>query len=243
MKKIIALLATLALTTAAFGEETKETGDIYEVEEIKTSSSTTKREERSRRNAPVELKSSSVFRYNGLETKVEQDDIAIFYYPEFKEIGFTATSTKSLILSFDKLAQGEIKLAFEEYKRMFDNKELLKKKSKTVKAFGKTKCRYVYDTFFKDQKAEPDVKLGYVFVKKSPYFIMTVEESKTTIRNPVDKDRDATTKKMKILFNKNQMETLIDQFDYQPESNSKATDKEPEAQPEEKAETATTDAN
>lgn len=226
MKKIIALFTFAALAASSFATESKEAADVYELEEIAPAEiSPSKRqqreEERKRKSAPVELKSSSVFRYNAFETDVSQDDTAIFYYPTMKEIGFTATSTKALVLSFDKKSQDDIKAAFETYKTQFENKELVNKKSKTSKIYGKTKCHYLYDTFFKDQDAEPEVRLGYVFVKKSPYFLLTVEESKTKIRNPVDKDRDAKTKKMKILFNKNQMQTLIDQFDYTPGAENK----------------------
>lgn len=222
MKKIIAICAFLALATSAFCEATqKETADVYEVEEkkqeeTKLSKRKQREEERKRREAPVELATSSVFRYNAFETDVKQDDTVIFYYPATKEIGFTAESTGDLVLSFGKVAQETIKAAFSDYKEKFEKKELSTKKNKTTKAFGKTKCRYLYDTLFKDTKAEPTVRLGYVFVKKSPYFLITVEESKTTIRNPVDPEKDPKTKKQRILFNKNQMQTLIDQFDYEP---------------------------
>lgn len=227
MKKIIAICALLTAATSVFCETTqKETADVYEVEEQKQeekklSKRKQREEERKRREAPVELASSSVFRYNGFETDVKQDNTVIFYYPATKEIGFTAESTGELVLSFGKVAQETIKVAFNEYKDKFEKKELSTKKNKTSRIFGNTKCRYIYDTFFKDTKAEPTVRLGYVFVKKSPYFMLTVEESKTTIRNPVDPERDPKTKKLKILFNKNQMQALIDQFDYQPNTTPK----------------------
>ena len=149
MKKIIAICALLTAATSVFCETTqKETADVYEVEEQKQeekklSKRKQREEERKRREAPVELASSSVFRYNGFETDVKQDNTVIFYYPATKEIGFTAESTGELVLSFGKVAQETIKVAFNEYKDKFEKKELSTKKNKTSRIFGNTKCRYL----------------------------------------------------------------------------------------------------
>ena len=224
MKKSVAVLAAIFLAAGAFCQESgkgAQTGDVYDdtaemAEENQASekkesvfSRFTKSEQKS-----TELAESSLFKYNNFRTDVKEEEIAICYYPQWKEIGFSFDKKNSLIISFDKVAQQTLKDAFGRYEKEFEEKSLNKKSSKTIQIYGKIKCHYNYDTVFKDHDAEPTASLGYVFVKKSPYFTLTIPSVEISIKNPVDGSRTGKTEKLKLLFNKNQMRTLIEQFDY-----------------------------
>lgn len=213
MKKTTVLaFGFLAITAVAGVCATKEQADVYEPTAIplparkKTTSLFSRKV-----TETVTLAKSSVFRYNFLNTNVDTEDMEIFYDPQTQSVGITLDAKGSHRLMFDTAALRSLRAAFEKYDAAFEAQTLVSKKTKYAKTYGKIRAVYLVKNLLGDIRYEPNITCGYVFVDKSPYFIITIPETKSSLHNPVDDERTRVSSLEKLLFNRNQMRTILEQ--------------------------------
>lgn len=208
-KSAIGAMCFLMLVTAAYCAQT-ETADVYEPTAIPQSASKKRPSLFSKKVAQtVTLAEFSLFRYNYLNTKVNVEPVEIFYEPKYQEVGLTLDAKGSRYLTFDQTALRDLRAAFDQYDAAFEAKTLVAKKTKYASAYGKIPVHYIVRNLLGDIPYEPVITCGYVFVGQSPYFIITVPETKSTLHNPVDDERTRTSTPVKLLFNRNQMRTFL----------------------------------
>lgn len=218
MKKIVFYITTLffLMATTLYASET-ETADVYEP--VATPIPLPQKKKPSvlsklfSKNIPESIKmtESSVFRYNHFETKVRQEDTDIMYYPQTNEISIAFETRKKRFLIFDTQMQKALQQAFATYESEFENKTLEDRKKRNAKKYGKLKTLYRIDALIGLEEYEPEITMGYVFVDKSPYFIITIPETYSRNVNPVELERTKKSAPIKLLFNRNQMHTLLQQ--------------------------------
>ncbi len=214
--KFLILSVFAALSCISLSAAEKEAADVYEptatpISIPKSYKPRTKRASSNKLTEPVKMLESSVFRYNFLESSVVQEDADIYYNPENKSVEIAFDSKKNHVLSFDENARGLLLAAFQTYENEFDQKKLIVKKNKTVKKYGKIPCDYRIKSALNNTKSKPTVKVGYVFVDNSPYFLISIPESNSVIKNPVDSSRERKNPAAKLLFNRNQMSEFLSQ--------------------------------
>lgn len=208
-KRAIGAFCFLILSAAAFCAQT-DTADVYEPTAIPQTARKKRPSLFSKSVAQtVSLAEFSLFRYNYLNTKVNVEPVEIFYEPKYQEVGFTLDAKGSRYLTFDHAALRDLQAAFDKYDAAFEAKTLVPKKTKYASAYGKIPVRYIVRNLLGDIPYEPVITCGYVFVGQSPYFIITVPETKSTLHNPVDDERTRTSTPVKLLFNRNQMRTFL----------------------------------
>lgn len=209
-KTAIGAICFLVLSAAAYCAKT-ETADVYEPTAIPQSARKKRPSLFSKKvTRTVTLADFSVFRYNYLNTKVNVEPVEIFYEPKYQEVGLTLDTKGSRYLTFDQAALRDLQAAFEQYDVAFEAKTLVAKKTKYAHAYGKIPVHYIVRNLLGDIPYEPVITCGYVFVGQSPYFIITVPETKSTLHNPVDDERTRTSTPVKLLFNRNQMRTFLE---------------------------------
>lgn len=208
-KSAIGAMCFLMLAAATYCAQT-ETADVYEPTAIPQSATKKRPSLFSKKVAQtVTLAEFSLFRYNYLNTKVNVEPVEIFYEPKYQEVGLTLDAKGSRYLTFDQTALRDLRAAFDQYDAAFEAKTLVAKKTKYASAYGKIPVHYIVRNLLGDIPYEPIITCGYVFVGQSPYFIITVPETKSTLHNPVDDERTRTSTPVKLLFNRNQMRTFL----------------------------------
>jgi len=97
----------------------------------------------------------------------------------------------------------------KEYLSDFDNQKLSRKKKASYKIYGQFPCRMEWGLLAQTASnyAEPDVQMGYMFKGKSPYFTLTVWETKNLVRQvTILNDEDLQT--TYVFMTKEQAELL-----------------------------------
>lgn len=228
-KKILStIIFTMGITT--FSQEiensiSKEEADSYEVEEKKDNEEKQEsniitnalRSFKKKNREPVKIAESSLFKYNFMGTDVSIENVDFMLNPQNQEIGILYKDNHTLY--FNEEAKAILKNAFEKYNNDFNSKVLITKKSKTISIYGTMNCSIILNNFLSETETEPKVKIGYLFIGKSPYFTLTIPESESRLKNPVESERNKKLPQFTLLFNKNQMRSFIDYFDYKIESN------------------------
>ncbi|MBD5446953.1 MAG: hypothetical protein HDR32_04250 [Treponema sp.] len=208
-KSAIGAICFLIVSAGAYCAQT-ETADVYEPTAIPRPARKKLPSLFSKKVAQtVTLSEFSLFRYNYLNTKVNIEPVEIFYEPKYQEVGLTLDAKGSRYLTFDPAALRDLRAAFDQYDAAFEAKTLVTKKTKYAHAYGKIPVHYIVRNLLGDIPYEPVITCGYVFVGQSPYFIITVPETKSTLHNPVDDERTRTSTPVKLLFNRNQMRTFL----------------------------------
>jgi len=214
--KVLAAMLFICIGAALFA---KETGDVYEptatpipMPKKKKSTNILTKIFGKKLSDPVLLTESSLFRYNYFGTNVKEEDIDIMYFPQEHQVAIAFESKKNRFLRFDERAQNALKLAFYSYEDQFDAKTLDSRKKKHLKEYGTTIANYSIDPIIGHEEYKPEITFGYVFVDKSPYFVISIPETVSQSANPVDPDKTKQSSLIRLLFNRNQMKTLIGQF-------------------------------
>ena len=209
-KTVLFLLSGLFLFGGAFASE-KETGDVYETEEAAATPEKSEKKSKKTKKSDQENKIAefSVFRYGYFGKKIQQEDADIYYFSDDDEVGIAFDNKKSKILLFPEDARAELKKAFKQYEEEFESKQLINKKRKTSAKYGKIKANYTVGQLLWDVNFQPNITCGYVFVGKSPYFLIEIPETESNIKNTVDNTRTKKSYPEKLLFNRNQMRTFL----------------------------------
>lgn len=144
---------------------------------------------------------------------IAQKKATIFINPENGTAGFGSSyMTAYYIVQLDEKARKQFTTAYENYLQDFENKKLIRKSSKTKKAYGAINVHLDWGTI---QSSTPNngngtAFLGYEFVKNSPYFILYIP----TLKNDhYDVVGDSTTREsitLKYHFTKAQAAELIE---------------------------------
>ena len=97
----------------------------------------------------------------------------------------------------------------KEYLSDFDSQKLSKKKRASYKMYGQYPCRMEWGLLAQTASnyAETDVQMGYMFKGKSPYFTLTVWETKNRVRQ-VTTSNDEDLQTTYVFMTKEQAEQL-----------------------------------
>lgn len=163
------------------------------------------------KNEPIELGSSTMFSYIIAGVSVKQSDVVFYNYPELNEIGFLVKDWVGKVnISFDSKMSKIICSAFRFYESEFDNKQLRLKDSSTAKEYGEGESHYRKGTIGVTGEFFPVTSVGYVFVKNSPYFAITLWPVKAKSARSANKTDDGSElTKTTLLFNKAQARALV----------------------------------
>ena len=214
LKKVSFVLASLFILADLSAKAKEEKADVYAPtdlsEKMKAVKSKTAR--KTTTNAilsdKIDLAESSMFMYNFVGMNVNQEDVSIFYDPAEKEFGFNYDKNRRYI-SFDRANWYILKDAFEKYEKEFEEQTLSTKHSKTVNKYGTMKTHFYQKQFLKENNVRPVTKIGYVFIKGSPYFMVTLQPTKKT-SNIVDQSQNFEVPKISLAFTRNQMRTFLE---------------------------------
>ena len=97
----------------------------------------------------------------------------------------------------------------KEYLSDFDSQKLSKRKKASYKIYGQFPCRMEWGLLAQTASnyAEPDVQMGYMFKGTSPYFTLTVWETKNLVRQ-VTTSNDEDLQTTYLFMTKDQAEQL-----------------------------------
>jgi hypothetical protein len=97
----------------------------------------------------------------------------------------------------------------KEYLSDFDNQKLSRKRKASYKIYGQSPCRMEWGLLAQTASnyAETDVQMGYMFKGKSPYFTLTVWETKNRVRQ-VTTSNDEDLQTTYVFMTKEQAEQL-----------------------------------
>jgi hypothetical protein len=155
---------------------------------------------------PVEIGKSSMFEYNFLNTDVDIVGITYYYYPSSGEICIQgdSSSLKTYIL-FDQSMRAICRQAISRYEKDFADHVLNEKYRGAYKIYGEAKGHYKWGLLGGGNETRPQTSVGYVFVKGSPYFTLTMWPADGVYRNVEEREIVANSEKMTFLMNKKQI--------------------------------------
>ncbi len=144
---------------------------------------------------------------------ISQKKSTIFINPENGTAGFgTSYMAAFYIVQFDEKARSKFAAAYKSYLEDFENKKLVRKSSKTKKAYGSMDVHLDWGSIKSStpNNGNGTAFLGYEFVKKSPYFVLYIP----TLKNDhYDDVGDSTTREsitLKYYFTKAQAAELVE---------------------------------
>ncbi len=219
VKKVcFVLVSLLVLCDVSAKKQETEKADVYaptdlssKMSKIKTKTEAQKKIASTKKiklTEKFDLAESSMFMFNYLGIAVNQENMAVFYDPAYKECGIRYDKDRRFV-SFSRKSLIEIAEAFANYEEAFDNQTLSTKRNKTIAKYGKITGRYYRKEFLKETNEETQTTLGYLFVKDSPYFVIRLK-SKEIEKNPVQPERNNKTPNITLLFNRNQMKKFLE---------------------------------
>ncbi len=162
---------------------------------------------------PVELGKSSLFLYNMLNTDVSQTDVTYWYYPKSDDvvIYFTGLQVKNYLL-FSKVARSVVRQAVAQYEKDFTG-HVLDRQKNMYETYGSFEGHYMWGLVGAGNETEPKTSVGYKFVKKSPYFMLTLWPAKGVYAVEAQRDDVASSEKKTYFFTRKQITEMISFMD------------------------------
>lgn len=116
-------------------------------------------------------------------------------------------------LLMNKAARRALADSVKQYLADFDNKTLSRKTRESYKVYGQYPCRMEWGLFAQTASnyADTNVQMGYMFKNKSPYFTLTVWETKNS-RYQVTTSNDEDLQTTYIFMTKEQARQLSDRL-------------------------------
>ncbi len=111
----------------------------------------------------------------------KQREATMLYNPKTQKAGIRVYyQTNFYNILFDKATRDKIASCVENYLSDFENKRLIRKSGKTRHCYGRSKCYVEWGTIkqMMNHYGNTDMFLGYTFIDKSPYFMLTVKQTK-----------------------------------------------------------------
>ncbi len=143
---------------------------------------------------------------------IKQTEAEIVYYPKNDTAGF-GSSFKALYyyLTFDDSARNSLIKDVDRYFSDFDEKKLSRTAKKTEKAYGKINVDVTWGTIKGNSPnyGSGSLNVGYQFVEKSPYFILTLYPI-DNIPFETGAVNEPKSLKLEYFFTKNQARMLAD---------------------------------
>ncbi len=157
---------------------------------------------------PIDLGMASMSLKRILPGQVAKSEALVQYYPTQDEIVLSYRQLQKFFPCFDKEMRKKCAEAFALYKDDFDKKRLDKRSRNVEKVYGHRRGKIRWGLVNGGETARPDVKFGYEFIKKSPYFKITFDEA--VADHPGQSEENAMVfHGMTLLFNRAQMEDLL----------------------------------
>lgn len=128
----------------------------------------------------IEMGASKIFQLTVVST-LKQEDATTIYNVKSGKSGFSAWyQTNWYHLLFDNAARAGLAAASKQYLSDFEQKKLDRKDSKSYKTYGEYPVTIRWGTIpgMESGYADTNVQFGYEFKKNSPYFSVTVWQTK-----------------------------------------------------------------
>ncbi len=195
MKKIAAfLIAALSISAAVWAGPSKIPAKISTYDMGKYSE--------------VELGSGKVRIKKMLKGDLEIKDFQVMMYPRRGVVGlcYKPAFGKERML-MDSQAREVIRVAYEQYLQDYSEKKLDRKRTKFVKCYGVARTMVEWGPMQYSSYADPRLEIGYMFVGKSPYFVLKLCHCDSD-----QKKGDVAIKYggMYLYFTRDQMKDFID---------------------------------
>lgn len=158
----------------------------------------------------ITIDESSVY-YKNMIGKMTQKPATAVVDPKDKLAGFGSDYLAGYYYTlFDAKNKKALEKAVNNYFEDFENKALIRKSSKTKKAYGKIQTTIRWGTFKNSTPSygTTNVLLGYEFVEKSPYFTITIQECENEYYKTTT-TVNRTSSIVKYYFTKAQIKSLL----------------------------------
>ncbi len=128
---------------------------------------------------PIPLEPVSIGLDKMFSFDVENKTAAAVFQPRENTVSLEFRyETVKYLQYWDRNARELFIAAVEQYNDDFENRRLIDRQSKTASVYGKFKGKTEWGTFMVNSRSIPQVTMGYIFKKETPYFFITQKPAK-----------------------------------------------------------------